>query len=237
MTIVYASKEPRLVKEFQELFNALREEFSRPLELSRPGLFHNEPQQCDILASFLKLPEGGIVAQDPRIWTGDWPRDDQSQSRSTAVKRDDAYRPNKPHIKICVSALKFLDTKRLKDELKRALHRGVQISVALWAPGPFTEARARVIGLDAEDVEREMDGSWSVAKFLGKHENLFIRRCTSEFGSVSIIWIDELIYFSTYWLGKDVADGPHFLTLASSDTGRQLQDQYEQMLEDSTLEN
>ena len=126
-----------------------------------------------------------------------------------------------------------MDRDALREELKLALDRGVNVSIALWGRGPFSATRVRVIGISAEAAKREMNGSRSLLKFLGNHEKLTKRRCTCEVGSVSIITIDELTYFSAYWVGKNVADGPHFLTTVNSTTGKELQAQYDLMLKDS----
>ena len=236
-TVVFRSTDAAIVNEFQELFKALREEeFSRQLDIGRPDLFSSEPRACDVLATFTEVPLKQITR---RIKASGMTKFAIGKDivLPIGVKRDDVYVPRRPHIKICVSALKLLDTKQVQDALRRALDRDVQVSIALWTPASsFVRLRAQAIGVDVAAAIRELEGAWAGVRSLGKHDNLFIRRCGGLVSSLSIIWIDEFIYFSPYWLGKDVADGPHFLVTSDSDTGMELRDQYDQMLATAELE-
>ena len=238
-TVVFGSDDPRLVKEFQKHFDALRDErFSRPLDLGQPALFRNQPWGSDVLVTFPKLPSEELERKTRASGTGDGWTDKSRMFGLGPAERQDNYVPGRPHIKICVSALKLLASKPFRDELKSALARNVQVSITLWAPeSSFIDLRTKAIGLDPEDARHELESAFLVAKHLGKHKNLFIRRCTAPMGSVSILWIDEFIYFSPYWVGKDVADGPHFLVMADSATGVEIRDQYDQMIAASGLED
>jgi hypothetical protein len=138
------------------------------------------------------------------------------------------------------SAWHLLD--RLDFELEAAIKRGVKVSIALWHPdSDFLKYRQKVIGGDLTYVEREIRDNRSALNNLHVYDhpykNLSVRWCTGELGSVSIFWIDDLIYFSTYWIGDHVSDGPHFLVPSHSDTGEKLRAQYDEMLVTSVSES
>ena len=228
-TVVYRSKDRRLFAEFQRLFQALRnEEVSRELDINQPDQFLEEPRQCDVLATFETLPKAQILRKLRASGSGSY-----AAKVNAGSKTEKDYRPSRPHVRICVSALHFLDDQELLDELKAALGRGVQVSIALWDRGPFLELRTKVIGVRPDAAAREIEGSRSAVTFLGAHNNLFVHWCTCLSGSVSIFWIDDFIYFSPYWIGRNVAAGPHFLVAATSETGKVIQEQYRQMLKGS----
>ena len=235
-TVVFRTFDSRLVEEFRELFKALRsEEFSRQLDLDRPDLFMNEPRLCDVLATFPCLPKDEVLRKTRASGTGELWSKSKDSAEYKEGDRDDKYVPGRPHIKICVSALLLLDDEVFVDELKKALKRSVQVSIAIWAPGPFIDARTKAAKLRPDAASRQIEGARSALRSLGRHNNLFVRECFGEWASTSIIWIDEFIYYSSYWNGMDVADGPHFLVTAESNTGGVLRDQYLQMLTASNL--
>jgi hypothetical protein len=232
-TFVFRSKDPRVVRQFQDLFNALRSnKFSRELDLNRADLFADEPGFCDVLATFPRLPEKEILLKTRVSGTGIG----RAFSPTSAPVRNDNYSPGRPHVKICVSALHLLDEEVFLNEIRDALRRGVQVSIALWKPGePFLVARTTASGMRPDAAKREVEGAHDAIRSLGPHENLFVRHCFGTWSSGSIIWIDDVIFYSAYWLGRNVSEGPHFMVPLVSDTGRALVDQYERMIKDSTL--
>ena len=235
-TVVFRSNDEDLVEEFQMHFDALRDErFSRRLDLRQPAVFSNKFFKCDVLATFPELPVEEIRLKTQASGGTSIRGNEQRTSDVERTERRDDYVPGRPHIKICVSALRLLDDEPFIDELRRALERGVQVSVAHWGPGPFLTARIKAARMRPYAASRESEGARDAVQSLGPHPNLFLRECFGEWASASIIWIDNLIYFSSYWIGRNVANGPHFLVTVSSETGEVLRDQYNEMIATSKL--
>jgi hypothetical protein len=201
-TPVFRSNNESLVKEFKRLCKVLRsEQFSNPIDVDDPEFLRSRDRKCDVLAKF----EDGFPEREIR-----------QRIQDCSQKR----------IVICTTAWPTLNS--FVPVLRGALERNCSIDLALWKPDtPFALLRDETAN-DPEGMKRAIKSHEALLEVF-KGSTLNLHWCDGP-GSVTIFWIDDLIYFSPYWVGVYASSGPHFLVRAGSDTGRHLQDQYAKML-------
>lgn len=246
-TAVFSSRHSRLCEEFQHQFEALRHpDFSYEISVERPHLFPNLLHKSDVIATFDQFPEAEIIQRMESCGRVPIPipKEKTGEAIQDYLNKDPyPHGTRRPHVTICVSASKPLNDQPFRNGLSSVLRRkNVQVSIALWALGsPFLKLRGQVIlsNDDPDPVAAEMEAydNHRLVKNLLSYENLKVHECHGGMGSVSIFWIDDLIYFSPYWIGENVADGPHFLVAATSATGLRLQEQYQRMIATSGLKS
>ena len=201
-TVVFKSANRQLALEFQSLFRVLRNDrFSRPISVSAPDFKNSAVYWCDVLATFPSFPSAEITKRC-----------------ESATK-----------IIICVTAWHFLERSFYK-QIEDALKRDCNVQIAMWNPkSDFIKMRDEAIkGRPGYTVdERKMNGE-TLELLAINFPNLQVLECDGQ-ASVSLFWIDDLIYFSPYWVGQNASDGTHFLVHATSKTGRRLQRQFHHM--------
>jgi hypothetical protein len=200
-TSVFYSKDERLAKEFMRLFKVLRSpQFSSPIDLYSPEFLRSRPRDCDVLATFKDgFPRAEIL------------------ERIADCQR---------HVTVCTTAWPSLD--EFKPQLKAALKRDCKVTFALWEPDdPFVQLRSDTVD-DPEDLKSSIEANRIVLKAFDKNKHFKVHWCKGP-GSVTIFWIDDLIYFSPYWVGDYASHGVHFLVHAKSSTGQSLIDQLKKM--------
>jgi len=205
---VFRSNDTHLVKEFRRLFWILRDaQFSRLISVDDPEFLWSIEQKCDVLATFLQFPEPEIKKRIA-----------------------DCHKK----IVICTTAWSAFDS--CKFALKQALKNGCQIEMALWKESSrFFKLRGKELNAQG-DVNDELTSTLKQNHQLmlnefdvGPNSNFKYHQCSGQ-GSVTIFWIDDVIYFSPYWSGVRASEGPHFMVRADSKTGKHLREQYQQML-------
>ena len=206
-TAVFRSENRKLVGEFRRLFSTLRKDFAKPITPTEPGFMksrRNEPS--DVLATYETLTKADIIGA-------------LSTCRSTIRVCIVAW----PSMESCVSAL------------RQALQNGCSVEIYLWKPtSEFATMRSIAIseGKVPEWVPNQLGSNLRSLKTLRAEfgpPQLNVAWCEGQ-ASVSLFWIDDLIYFSAYWIGNNASAGPHFLVRADSDTGKRLVEQYQRMI-------
>jgi hypothetical protein len=201
-TPVFRSNHPLLVKEFQRLFKVLcSHQFSKEISIDDPEFLRSRARKCDVLATFEGFPEHEI-----------------KEKIQDCQKR------------IAVCATVWQTFQFFKMPLKKALRNGCSVEVAIWnKEDPFVELRGASSAGDSDDLKSAIETNEDGLEAFKNESKFELHRCSGQ-GSVTIFWIDDLIYFSPYWVGGYAFTGPHFMVRADSDTGKYLQDQYKKMI-------
>lgn len=208
-TRVFSSTDPDLTQAFQELFGILRSpRFARPISVIDDEFSMASVRRCDVLATYPSLPKDEI----------------QERIRDAAS------------IVICVTASHLLE-RELYALLEEALDGKCEVRIALWEPdSEFMKLRDKAIHGRPGYPFEELDMNLKTVELLKqRYPDLDVLTCHGQ-GSVSLFMIDDWIYFSPYWVGRNVSDGPHFLVHRSSDTGQKVEGQFEEMLRSTSTE-
>ncbi|MBI1358060.1 MAG: hypothetical protein GC160_27315 [Acidobacteria bacterium] len=203
-TAVFFSENDVLVKEFMRLFRRLQtDEFSREISLNDPDLLASRDRHSDILATFKTWPVGEIT--------------------------DRILRPAS-RVAVCITAWPTLDV--YLPALRTALEKGCAVDIALWdRDDEFVALRGTAILGDREYVARMIDyNKTQLAGLLRDFGDRFTLQFCKGWASVSVIWIDDLIFWGSYWMSVNAVEGPLFLAHMGSPTGQYLQRQYRAMV-------
>jgi hypothetical protein len=209
-TAVFLSESLELIREYRRLFAVLKEDrFSRAITLKDQEFGISRAHSTDVLASF-----------------PGWP--DEIEER---------FRHCQHSIRICTVGWPALDD--YIPHLGEALSRGCSVSVTLWDEQSETVAMrsGEIAHIPGNVVKNELpfaantiiNNRKSLLSLLQLHKSLKIRS-SGGWASVSIYWIDDLIYFCPYWTHPKAMRGPHFLVHANSNLGGDLQRQYQTMV-------
>lgn len=130
------------------------------------------------------------------------------------------------HVRICIAGWSHFST--YKSSIERALDRNVPVTVALWEPdGEFVKARSTAFPGQDSTIRQTMEGLIEVKS---KRPALEVLMCKG-WGSVSLFWLDEDMYFGNYWVKQGTLLGPYFLCRERTKTGDQLKKEYYAMIE------
>jgi hypothetical protein len=125
-------------------------------------------------------------------------------------------------INVCATAWPTFEA--LKTELKHALDNGCTVHYGFW------RADDLFIGLrNPADVRGSIRSNETTAEYFADRDEFHTHRCQGQ-GSVTIFWIDDVIFFAPYWVGEHASAGPHFMVNASSKTGEHLREQFAAMV-------
>lgn len=204
-TAVFFSENEALVKEFRRLFKTLVSD-----EYSRP-----------------------VSLSDPElVRTRDHRSDVLATFQGWPDEIAERIRDCRETVRVCITSWSSLHN--YVPELEKALRNGKEVTIATWDPhSAFVQVRQGAT--DTDSVVASIQQNNKVLRRLKKsYPQLQLKQCLGQ-GSVSIFWIDDLIYFSGYWVRDAASKGPHFLVRADSETGRFLQQQYHEMTESKTV--
>lgn len=201
-TAVFSSTDDRLVKEFQRLFRSLTEEdYSYRIDVEDLTLLTQRDSQCDVLSTFEDLPVSRIRAE------------------LAVCKR---------HIRLCAVQLPALDW--LLGDLTAVLQQNRDVTVAIWEPDdPFVHARGLAIAGNENFLVESIRADERILRAMKDFKTLKIVKCKGH-SPVTLVWIDNLMFFGNYWIGQNASTGPHFLVDEESATGRHLADQFFKMV-------
>lgn len=201
-TQVFKTTDSLLVEEFHRLFRALsRKRFAEPITVEDPTFVESDRQDCDVLATYRSFPIEQVAAKLLRCH------------------------------RVALCALQWPTLDQLVPGLQKALRRECDVSIALWKPGdPFVKLRRKAFSQELP-LASSIEGNEKILSALrgagpGK---LTVYHCNG-WASVSLLWIDDLIYFGAYWRDDNASNGPHFLVHQSSHTGEHLLEQYYRMV-------
>jgi hypothetical protein len=203
-TAVFRSTNPVLIKEFRSFFGALsNSRFSDPILPQARDFVSPAPYECDVIRTFSNFPQEEIKERIGAC-TG--------------------------RIRICTVSGQSLWP--VMPTIEGALGRHLEVEIALWdADSAFVAMRGEAIDPNNRHTLRSMlvHSRALFREWQEKYKTLALPECRVQ-GSVSMCWIEDLIFFGNYWVGDNAASGPHFLVKAASRTGQYLQKQYDRMV-------
>ncbi len=203
-TQVFKTTDSRLVEEFQRLFTAL---------------------------SRNRFAES-ITVEDPTFVESDRQDCDVLATyRSFPIEQVAAKLRRCRRVALC--ALQWPTLDQLVPGLQKALGRKCDVSIALWEPDdPFVKLRRTAFSQELP-LASSIEGNKKILSALRGAGKLTVSYCKG-WASVSLLWIDDLIYFGAYWRDDNASNGPHFLVHQDSHTGKHLVEQYYRMVPQAT---
>jgi hypothetical protein len=128
-------------------------------------------------------------------------------------------------IKICVAGWSQLDTHI--QVIESVLAKGIAVTIALWHPkSDFIKFRSEQLSNARRIVSNNLH---TLGQIRHPGDNLTIIEC-SGWASVSLFWIDDVIYFGLYWCGMSTLQGSFFMVKEDSPTGDRLKTEFSTMI-------
>jgi hypothetical protein len=200
---VFCSSNKHLVDEFQRLFWVLcSNDYSKEISVDDPEFRQSHKHKCEVLATF----EDGFPEHEIK-----------ERIRDCRGKK----------IVICTTAWPTFDSFRMV--LMQALKHGCTVDIAFWKEDSTFALLRSIEVRDPNDFKSTIASNRVTLRDFRKNNNFHDHWCDGQ-GSVTLFWIDDLMYFSPYWAGARASEGPHFMVHADSDIGRYLQRQFQNML-------